>query len=121
LTYKKSFEIGRLYDLAGWFPEYADKIEKIIENIRDLMEPFQRYDIYHWQQSGSYSLKDVLPAMVPDLRYEHLDVRDGGMAMDAFATMNQTDDPEEIKKIRKSLLEYCKLDTLAMVKIVERL
>ena len=121
LTYKKSFEIGRLHDLAGWFPEYADKIEKIIENIRDLMEPFQHYDIYHWQQNGSYSLKDVLPAMVPDLSYEHLDVQGGGMAMDAYAAMNQTDDPEEIRKIRKSLLEYCKLDTLAMVKILERL
>ena len=35
--------------------------------------------------------------------------------------MNQTDDPNEIAKIRQSLLEYCKLDTLAMVKILEKL
>jgi hypothetical protein len=41
--------------------------------------------------------------------------------MYAYAAMNQSDDPEEIAKISRSLLEYCKLDTLAMVKILERL
>lgn len=121
LAYVKSFEITRLRDLAIWFPEYSGKIEKIIENIRDLATLFRHFDIYHWQQNGSYSLKEVLPAMIPDFNYNHLDVQDGGMAMDAYAAMNQTDDPKEIEKIRKSLLEYCKLDTLAMVKILERL
>jgi len=119
LAYNKSFEIGRLRDLAGWFPEYAAKIEKIIENTRDLADPFRSYHIYNWQQYGSYSLKYVLPAMLPDFSYAHLDVQNGGMAMDAYAAMNQTADPAEIAKIRQSLLEYCKLDTLAMVKIVE--
>jgi len=121
LVYSKSFEIGRLHDLAGWFPEYADKIEKIIENIRDLMEPFQRYDIYHWQQSGSYSLKDVLPAMVPDLNYDNMEISDGGMAMDAYFRMCKSDDPREIERVRKSLLDYCGLDTMAMVRIVDKL
>jgi len=121
LTYNKSFEIARLRDLAIWFPEYKDKIEMIIENIRDLADPFRRYHIYNEQQYGSYSLKYVLPAMIPDFGYDHLDVQNGGMAMDAFATMNQTDDNNEIASIRQSLLEYCKLDTLAMVKILERM
>ena len=119
LAYNKSFEIGRLHDLADWFPEYADKIEKIIQNIRDLADPFRSYDIYNWQQYGSYSLKYVLPAMVPDFSYDQLGVQNGGMAMDAYATMNHSNDPDEIAKIRQSLLEYCKLDTLAMVKILE--
>ena len=121
LAYNAGFEKARLRDLVQWFPEYADKIEKIIENTRDLANPFRRYDIYNWQQYGSYSLKYVLPAMVPDFSYDHLDVQNGGMAMDAYATMNRSDDPEEIAKIRQSLLEYCKLDTLAMVKILESL
>jgi hypothetical protein len=121
LAYSSGFEIARLRDLAGWFPEYAAKIEKIIANTRDLAAPFRSYHIYRWEQQGSYSLKNVLPAMVPDFNYDHLDVQNGGMAMDAYAAMNQTDDPEEIAKIRQSLLEYCKLDTLAMVKIMERL
>jgi hypothetical protein len=121
LVYNKSFEIGRLQELAVSFPEHAKKIEKIIQNIRDLIVPFRSYDIYHWQQGGSYSLKYVLPTMVPDFSYDHLDVQNGGMAMDAYAAMNQSDDPAQIAKIRQSLLEYCKLDTLAMVKILERL
>jgi hypothetical protein len=121
LAYNKSFEIGRLQEFALSFTEHAEKIEKIIQNIRDLIVPFRHYDIYHWQQGGSCSLKNVLPAMLPDLNYDHLDVQDGGMAMAAYAAMNQTDDPNEIAKIRQSLLEYCKLDTLAMVKILEKL
>jgi len=121
LAYNKVFETLRLRDLAQWFPEHSDKIEKIIKNIRDLADPFRSYDIYNWQQYGSFSLKYVLPAMVPDVSYDHLDVQNGGMAMDAYALMNQTDDPAEIERIRKSLLEYCKLDTLAMIKILDNI
>jgi len=121
IVYSKAFEIPRLRDLASWFPEHAEKIDKIIQNVRDLIVPFRNYDIYHWQQYGSYTLKDVLPAMLPDFGYDHLDVQNGGMAMDAYAAMNRTDDPEELERIRQSLLEYCKLDSLAMVKILESL
>lgn len=121
LAYVSGFEISRLRDLAAWFPVHEAKIEKIIGNMHDLAAPFRSYHIYNWQQYGSYSLKDVLPAMLPDFSYSHLDVRDGGMAMDAYAAMNQTDDPDEIAKIRQSLLEYCKLDSLAMVKILEKI
>jgi len=120
-AYSKGFEIARLRDLAAWFPEYSDKIERMIEKIRDLATPFRQFSIYSYKQQGSYSLKSVLPAMVPDFGYNHLDIQNGGMAMDSFAAMNQTDDPEEIEKIRHGLLEYCKLDTLAMVKILEHL
>ena len=93
VVYHQAFEIVILRELAFSFPEHAEKIEKIIKNIRDLIVPFRRYDIYHWQQDGSYSLKAVLPAMMPELTYEHLDVSNGGLAMDAYAAMNQTDDP----------------------------
>ena len=85
------------------------------------MIPFKNRDIYYWQMNGSYSLKAVLPAMVPKLSYKHLDVSDGGMAMEAYAAMNQTDDKKEIARIRKNLLEYCQLDTLAMVEILKKL
>ncbi|MFV0562898.1 hypothetical protein [Malaciobacter mytili] len=40
--------------------------------------------------------------------------------MNAFANLSKLDD-EEKQKIRTSLLEYCKLDTLAMVKVLEKL
>jgi hypothetical protein len=121
LVYNQSFEIGILKGLAELFPQQKKKIEKIISNVVDLMAPFKNRDVYHWQMNGSYSLKAVLPAMVPKLSYKHLDVSDGGMAMEAYAAMNQTDNKKEIERIRKSLLEYCQLDTLAMVEIIKKL
>ncbi|MEI6154465.1 MAG: DUF2779 domain-containing protein [Deltaproteobacteria bacterium] len=121
LVYNQSFEIGILKGLAELFPQQKKKIENIISNVVDLMAPFKNRDVYHWQMNGSFSLKAVLPAMVPELSYEHLDVSDGGMAMEAYAAMNQTDDKKEIARIRKNLLEYCQLDTLAMVEILKKL
>jgi hypothetical protein len=93
LVYNQSFEIGILQNLADLFPQHKKKIKIIISNVVDLMIPFQNRDVYHWQMNGSYSIKSVLPAMVPELTYEHLDVSNGGLAMDAYAAMNQTDDP----------------------------
>jgi hypothetical protein len=121
LVYNKGFEISILQSLAESFPQHKKKIKNIIDNIVDLMVPFKKRDFYHWQMNGSYSIKVVLPAMVPELSYENLDVSDGGMAMDAYAAMNQTDDKKEIARIRKNLLEYCQLDTLAMVEIIKKL
>ncbi|MEW6571963.1 MAG: DUF2779 domain-containing protein [Nitrospirota bacterium] len=109
-----NFEEKRLTDLAAWFPEYKDRINRIIENIRDLSKPFENRDVYYWQMKGSFSEKGVLPVLVPELSYEEMDVSDGGMAMGAYWAMCQTEDQEEVHKIRTALLEYCKLDTLGL-------
>jgi hypothetical protein len=72
---------------------------------------------------GSYSIKYVLPALVPELAraYKELDgVQNGSQAMNAFANMSKMEEGEK-QKMRTSLIEYCKLDTLAMVKILEEL
>lgn len=121
LTYWKSFEIGRLEELADFLSKHKKRIAQIINNARDLIVPFKQRSVYRWQMYGSASLKAVLPAMVPELSYEGLDISNGGMAMDAYHDMCGQTDPAERDKIRKALLEYCKLDTLAMVKIVEKL
>ena len=72
----------------------------------------------------SYSIKYVLPALVPEFvkkAYKELDgVQNGNQAMNAFARLSSLDEKEK-QKLRNSLLEYCKLDTLAMVKILEKL
>jgi hypothetical protein len=85
------------------------------------MIPFKKCSIYHWKMKGSYSQKAVLPVLVPDLSYGGMEVADGGMAMDASAKMCACGDTEEIAAIRRALLEYCKLDTLGMVRMVEKL
>jgi hypothetical protein len=83
--------------------------------------PIARKYYYHPSQKGSWSIKAVLPALCPDpnLHYDKLDgVQDGGMAMSAFveAIAPQTT-PARKAEIERQLLDYCKLDTYAMVRL----
>jgi hypothetical protein len=121
LTYNQAFEKGVLRDLAGTFPDLAEALNVRIDNIRDLMVPFKKRHVYRWQMRGSYSIKEVLPALVPDLTYKGLSIAEGGMAMLAYHEMNRTNDLFRLAEIREDLLEYCRLDTLAMVRILEEL
>lgn len=122
IAWNQSFEIGVLRRLAGFFPDSRDQVERWIENFRDLMQPFKSRDIYLWQAKGSYSIKPILPLLAPELSYENLDgVANGGDAMEAWHKMSAADDPDEVARIRDALLEYCKLDTLAMVRILDRI
>ena len=70
---------------------------------------------------GSYSIKYVLPALVPELSYQNLEIKEGGTASSIFTQMVLGDFQGDIDKTRMDLLEYCKLDTYAMVKILEKL
>ena len=121
LTYNQAFEKGVLRELAALFPDLAEAIEARVANVRDLMVPFRRRDVYRWQMRGSYSIKEVLPAMVPELSYEGLEIANGMAAMQAYREMCGSESGEELEKLRKAMLEYCRLDTLAMVRILERL
>jgi len=85
------------------------------------MIPFRRKDIYRWEMEGSYSIKYVLPALVPELSYDDMEISDGGIASNAWLSMRDLEDLDATERIRKALLEYCKLDTLGMVKIIEKL
>lgn len=120
LTWNASFEIGRLRELAQRFPRKKAALEAVIARIVDLMGPFLRKEIYHWQFEGSYSIKKVLPALVPDLSYEGMEIGDGGIAAEEWVRMQSLTDAAEVEQIRRNLLAYCKLDTLAMVRILER-
>jgi len=121
LTYNQLFENSRMKELAAAFPEYAERLNRIIGTVRDLMTPFRSRHIYYPEMGGSYSIKVVLPALVPDLGYDGLEVSNGAMAAEAYLRMRQSDDPGEIARLRSALLEYCKLDTLAMVRILDEL
>jgi hypothetical protein len=121
LAYYSSFEKCCLQNLADWFPHYKDRIEGFIQNIRDLAIPFQRKDVYHWKMKGSFSLKNVLPSLLPEMTYSNLEIQDGGMAMNAYQNLIENPDLAESAKLRQALLDYCRLDTLAMVKILEKL
>lgn len=121
IAYNMSFEKRVLTGLGEMFPSHAKTIEKIVASMRDLMDPFRSRAYYSWEMMGSYSIKEVLPVLVPELSYKELEVGDGGAAMDAYHRMCGATDQSEVNKIREALLKYCHLDTLAMVKILVRL
>ncbi len=96
----------------------------IHDHIEDLMIPFQRKYYYDRAMQGSYSIKYVLPALFPGdpaLDYHNLEgVHNGGEASNAFSAMANMI-PEEMETTRQQLLQYCGLDTFAMVKVWEKL
>ncbi len=121
LVYNKSFEITRLKEIAEMFPRYKQQIEKIISRIKDLIVPFQKKFYYTNEMKGSYSIKNVLPALVPELNYDSLPINEGGLASLTFESLYNESDSDLINEKRKNLLDYCRLDTFAMVKIFEKL
>ena len=121
LAFNSPFEAAILTDLKGWLPEHAHRIEHTIKNLKDLMIPFRNKDVYFWEMGGSYSLKYVLPAIVPELSYDGMQISDDEMASRACIRIRESEDPEEIRSLRTALLEYCRLNTLRMVKILKKL
>jgi hypothetical protein len=121
LAYNASFETRILKDLATRFPRYATKLNAMIARFKDPMSLFKSRHVYLWPVQGSYSIKIVLPALVPELSYEDEEIRDGGMASEAWFRMARSHDAEEIARIRSSLLSYCQLDTYGVVRILEKM
>lgn len=121
LVYNIGFERGKLFDLIEAFPDCKIPILKIIDRLKDLMIPFRERWYYTPEMQGSYSIKKVLPALVPELSYKDLNIQEGGTASNTFGQMVQGTFDGDIEQTRKDLLAYCELDTLAMVKILEKL
>ena len=117
LVYNQAFEITRLKELAWDFHMYEEDLNKIKNRITDLMEPFRKKHYYTPDMHGSYSIKSVLPALVPSLSYKEMEIADGGAASSAFENLYFEKDPARIKAVRENLLKYCGLDTLAMVEV----
>lgn len=119
-VYNAAFETTRIRELAQRFPELSEKLLAINARIVDLL-PIAQNRYYHPSQQGSWSIKNVLPAIAPDLLYDNLNgVQDGGGAMDAFLeALDASTTDERNQELRKQLLAYCELDTFAMVRIWE--
>lgn len=119
VVYNAGFEGARIKELAAAFPHLASELLAIPERFFDLL-PLARNHYYHPDMKGSWSIKDVLPTIAPELDYANLEVSDGGMAQEAYkeAISSQTTS-ERKEKVRNAMLKYCEQDTVAMVKIVK--
>jgi hypothetical protein len=121
VVYYQPFESQRLSELAAWLPEFSGRIRKIQRRLCDLL-PAVRNHVYHLKFAGSYSIKNMLPALVPGMTYEGMEVAagmDAGLAWESLIRGGL--DQKERDRIRKALLQYCGQDTLAMVRLLERL
>jgi hypothetical protein len=121
LVYNKSMESTRLRELARDFPDLSGALLAIDARIVDLL-PIVRESCYHLDFHGSRSLKVVTSVLVPHLSYGDLGVKAGTEAMEAYERITASDTPEdERERLRAELLDYCGLDTLAMVEVLKRL
>ncbi len=117
IVWNKKFEYGRNKDMSILYPEYKEFLENVNSRMIDLADFINKELYIHPDFLGSWSIKDVLPVMVSDLNYKKLNVNKGDQAMLVWWKLIHSTD----KSIAKDLLEYCGLDTLAMVRIWEKL
>ena len=116
VVYSASFERRILEDLAQSFPEHSAALQSIISRLWDQLVIFR--DHYkHPEFYGSNSLKNVLPVLVPCLSYEDLDIQEGNDAQAIWNMMIKTTNEEARDNMINNLKAYCKMDTLATVKI----
>lgn len=113
-----SFEASRIRELAGLYPEFSAGLEALLDGrLVDLLQLVRAY-CYHPEFHGSFSIKSVLPALVPHLGYDDLAISDGTLASLAYAEILRPEtSPERRAEIRTSLLAYCERDTLAEVEL----
>jgi len=71
--------------------------------------------------NGSCSLKSVLPVLAPETTHDGMEISDGAMASEAYFTMGEMSDPAELPRLRKALLDYCRQDTLGLVRLLEKM
>jgi predicted RecB family nuclease len=116
------FEATRIRELAEVLPLLSKDLQALlVGRIVDLLQLMRKH-CYHPEFHGSFSLKSVLPALVPGLDYSDLEIRDGDQASTAYAEMVQQDTPTDRRRqLRESLLAYCKRDTEAMVRLFNTL
>lgn len=115
VSWHASFEKTQNREMAKWFPESAEFLDDINSRMVDLEDVFKT-NYVDARFDGSTSIKKVLPVICPHLSYTGLGVQDGATAMDAWQKMLDAE-PDKAEQIASNLIEYCKLDTLAMVEI----
>lgn len=122
LVWYENFEKSRNTEMGEMIPEYKEAMESLNGRVVDLIIPFKKkwYDDPRFE--GSASIKQVLPVLCPELSYKELGIQEGGSAqrlwMEAILDEKHADQKDQILA---DLIEYCKLDTLAMVEIFKKL
>ncbi|PIR03780.1 MAG: hypothetical protein COV59_03855 [Candidatus Magasanikbacteria bacterium CG11_big_fil_rev_8_21_14_0_20_39_34] len=120
ISWHKSYEVGRNNTLARIYPSHTHFFEDMNDRMFDLESIFLNQLYVHPDFKGKTSIKKILPVLVPELTYDKLSVKAGDQAMERWEYM-LSEECEDEEAIYHDLLEYCKQDTWAMVKIYEEL
>ena len=123
VAYHVSFERACIRQLAEAVPALAPALDGIGGRLVDLL-PVVRNHIYHPDFGGGFGLKSVLPALVPELRYDDLPIADGATATLELERLLFNGDrlqSEARERLRRDLLGYCHQDTWGLVKLLEHL
>lgn len=120
LAFNMSFERARLEESVEVYPEYKKWFHGVEKRLVDLMDPFRKFDYYDPKQMGKYSIKNVYPALTGG-SYKGLGIEEGGTASREFArvTFGKGVPAEDCARVRKDLEIYCKLDTQAMIDVLD--
>jgi hypothetical protein len=121
IVYNQQFEKGIIKSLAALYEDTSEQLLAINQRVFDLLPVMRKY-YYHPDMKGSWSIKNVLSCLVPELRYSDLgDVQNGLMAQSAYLDFTGGKlSAEQRDTLHADMLEYCKLDTYAMLAIVDR-
>jgi len=121
VAYYASFERECVRQLARAVPHLASELRAIERKLVDLL-PLVRNHVYHPEFGGSFSIKRVLPALVPSLSYDNLEIGDGETAsVELLRLMRTSPGEQEARDLRAALLAYCGRDSWAMVKLLDRM
>ncbi len=110
------FERQMLQGLAAAVPHRAAALAAIEARLCDLHKVVSKY-CYHPDFRGSFSLKSVLPALVPKLGYDDLAVADGYSAGTFYQRALANDDDAQRRQTFADLRAYCARDTLATLEL----
>ncbi|MSR87846.1 MAG: DUF2779 domain-containing protein [Candidatus Zambryskibacteria bacterium] len=118
IVWHKDFECSRNKELGHRLPEYKNFFDEVEKRIFDLEVIFKKQYHVHKDYKGKTSIKKVLPVLVPSLKYDDLEIAEGGTAAEKWNQLvtNNLDEKEKVEIIG-NLREYCKLDTNAMYAI----
>ena len=123
VAYNASFERRGVELLAAAVPELAKELLEMAVRLADPL-PVVRDHVYHPDFGGSFSLKAVLPALVPGSGYDELEVADGATAsieLERLMFRGDSMPAENRQRLREALLLYCALDTAGLMKLLARL
>ncbi len=122
VVHHAGFETGRIRELADFSPTHQDALFEMLSRIVDTEIPFMENWYLHPSLMGGSSIKVVLPTLVPELSYDGMAISDGLAAASSFGDMYDgrvVGNAAEI--VQGDLRKYCRMDTLAMLKIVGKL